>query len=369
MDMPLGYTDIFLHAGLMKTGSTSVQISLAAAADSLRSYGIDFPLFPGAASHGGAHGMALRHLIGYRTDAPFGHSENFHEVEAAKHVFQQLQTSSQQKLLLSDELLPSLPETYLRRLAEKLRSWAHPEVRFHLLIVVRHPLDWMNSARNEFLRNGFTEHDMYHPEGIMNPILKKDWMQEICAKFVRAGLCDHLTISRFEDVSDNNNLLTTISRWANIPMKLSCLRENKSLAWEFLTLLEGALTSPGFPDHDWIQSMGQIQGTKSQPTSAEAARWQARLLNDMNRFCDTNKIERYEERQGELDWGRGDVWSEAFLNDFSAILANSPIETKRFVRRRLRTLRHSPQLAPAVQRRLRLFIFVQAFRVFANCRF
>ena len=369
MDMPLGYTDIFLHAGLMKTGSTSVQTSLAAAADPLRSHGIDFPLFPDAASHGGAHGMALRHLIGYRTDAPFGHSENHHNVEAAKHVFQQLQTSSQRKLLLSDELLPSLPETYLRRLAEKLRSWAHPEVRFHLLIVVRHPLDWMNSARNEFLRNGFTEQDMYRPDGIMNPILKNDWMQETCRKFVRTGLCDHLTISRFEDVSDNNNLLTTISRWANIPLVLPGLRENKSLAWEFLTLLESARTAPGFPDHDWIQSLGPIRGTKSQPTSAEATRWQGRLLNGMNRFCDTNKMDRYEERQGALDWGREDVWSEALLSEFSAILATSPIETKRFVQRRLRALRQSPQLAPAVQRRLKQFGTAQTIRRFKTFRF
>lgn len=356
-----GFTDIFLHAGLMKTGSTSVQTSLTATAESLRSFDIHYPIFPGAASDGGAHGMALRHLIGFKTEAPFGHSEKYLDVEAAAKAFEHIQKSKERKLLLSDELLPSLPENQLRRLAKRLRAWSHSKVRFHLLIVVRDPLDWMHSARNEFLRNGFTEKDMYHPDGIMNPILVEDWMNEIIAKFNRAGLCDSLTTCRFEDVNSANRLVDTIGKWADLPLKLPDARENQSLASEFLTMLEGGHSHSGFPDHAWIQTLSSIQGTKMQPTPTEAKRWQEQLLTGMNTFCDDHNLTRYEPRTGTLDWNREKLWSDELLKKLSEALASSPLATKRFVHRRMFALQSRHNWHPTVKRRLSWFAWKHAF--------
>lgn len=77
------FKEICIHAGLTKTGSTSLQLGLKAIAPELEKRGVVYPDFPDSGSNGANHGMALRHLSGFRSDAPFGHSEKYHDPEAA----------------------------------------------------------------------------------------------------------------------------------------------------------------------------------------------------------------------------------------------------------------------------------------------
>lgn len=350
----MAFEEIIIHAGMTKTGSTSLQLGLKAIASDLQTHGVVFPDFPGSGSNGANHGMALRHLCGFRTEAPFGHNEKYHDTVAAAQVFGTFDAHATggRRLILSSETLPAMPESALRTLSHKIRAWGSKNCKLRMIVVVRHPLQWMNSSRNEFLRHGLTEQDLYHPEGIMAHAWQDDWLNASLSKLKRAGLADALTVVRYEDLPQSGGIFKAFGDWAGLPVSIPEVQANASLSWESLKLLEGCRSSMPVEPHEAAAQLMGCPGTKSAPTANEASRWQNQLLEGANRALVDLGLTPYDEEVGCFDPISAEVWSSDFLHHLDQVLNASPAMVP-FVSARLHALR--PEMSAAAQRRVRRF--------------
>lgn len=320
------FKEICIHAGLTKTGSTSLQLGLKAIAAELDNSGVVYPDFPGSGSNGANHGMALRHLAGFRSDAPFGHSEKYHDPEAAAKVFATFCAgeSGGQNLILSSETLPAIPELQLQKLAHQIRQWGDKDCIVRMFLVVRHPLQWMNSSRNEFLRHGFSVSDLSHPQGVMAHALQKDWLKETLQKLHRVGLADDLTVWRHEDLPSAGGLLKVFGDWAGLSVPIPEVHANESLNWEVLKLMDGQRDAMPIEPHEMTALLAQCRGSRSLPSAEEARHWQGRWLEDTNRVLLSLGLPPYGEELGSFDCCGVDLWSEVFFDDLYEICRVNP---------------------------------------------
>lgn len=121
---------LFLHIGLQKTGTSSLQARLMGADGPLARAGID-PL-PGVAGPGPAHHNAAWEIAGHRRHDPA--LPGMAALVAAAHA------SSAERLFVSCEAFGNLPAPRIADLTQRLEG-----LRLRVVIVLRNPLDWAES--------------------------------------------------------------------------------------------------------------------------------------------------------------------------------------------------------------------------------
>lgn len=333
------FKEICIHAGLTKTGSTSLQLGLKAIAPELEKRGVVYPDFPDSGSNGANHGMALRHLSGFRSDATFGHSEKYHDPEAAAKVFAQFCAgeSGGHKLILSSETLPAIPEPQLQHLAHQIRQWGGEDCIVRMFLVVRHPLHWMNSSRNEFLRHGLLMSDLSHPEGIMAHAMRENWLEDTLQKMQRVGLADEFDVWRFEDLPSAGGLQKVFGDWAQLPMPIPEVHANESLVWEVLELMNGQRDAMPIKPYEMVSLLSRCRGSRSLPTADEGRRWQNQWLEGTNRVLESRGLKPYHVELGSFDRRASELWPQVFFEDlFNVCRAQPHIES--FILERLHQL-------------------------------
>lgn len=346
------FNEICIHAGLTKTGSTSLQLGLKAIASELEDNGIVYPDFPDSGSNGANHGMALRHLSGFRSEAPFGHSEKYHDAKAAAKVFARLSAgeSGGRQLILSSETLPAIPEPQLQSLAQEIRQWGDKDCIVRMFMVVRHPVQWMNSSRNEFLRHGLSASDLYHPEGILAHALQKDWLEETLKKLQRVGLADEVTLWRYEDLPSAGGLLRVFRDWAGLPIPISQVHANESLKWEVLQLMDGQRSELPIEPHEMVSLLAGCRGSRSLPSAEEARTWQNQWLDETNRALESHGLKPYSEESGTFDSRAVDLWPKEFFEDLLEVCLAHP-RIQPFIVGRLHHLKQG--MSPPSRKRFR----------------
>lgn len=121
---------LFLHVGLQKTGTSSLQTRLMGADGPLAAAGID-PL-PAVAGPGPAHHNAAWEFAGHRRHDPA--LPGMAALVAAAHA------SPAERLFVSCEAFGNLPAPRIADLARRLEG-----LRLRVVIVLRNPLDWAES--------------------------------------------------------------------------------------------------------------------------------------------------------------------------------------------------------------------------------
>lgn len=160
---------VLLHAGLGKTGTSSIQTQLLNHAELLEDeYDIHFPRkFSGPQRFNGNHSSLLSFMFVDHHGAPQSHAlTRFRSKEQAnrypekirKHFENGFTTSKASQLLISAEGLGHFSKPRLRLLAEWLSEVAE-EVQ--LIVCLRHPLAALSSEIQQRLTLGYVLEDLY----------------------------------------------------------------------------------------------------------------------------------------------------------------------------------------------------------------
>lgn len=145
---------IYLHIGWPKTGTTSIQRVLAENRDTLLSYGVNF--FPGRENQGWLISSLLApepHKtstnLKRRVDTP----EKAKPVNEAfsKQLTTWLEENTSPKMVISAEVLSRLSEQQLTHFKQLLAPYA---AAYRIIVYVRHPYDFANSAALQRLKGG-----------------------------------------------------------------------------------------------------------------------------------------------------------------------------------------------------------------------
>lgn len=201
--------EIFLHVGLHKTGSSSIQetLYLKQNNDLLRLHGIHY-LRDVTANHSQAFfSMFCDRPEEYRMNIKLGigaaEAERLNR-QYAYTVSEEMKHSDCAKLVISGEDISRLPLQNLLRLREFLQSsFAHP-VQFKVIIYVRDPIHWGVSATQQVIKGGFhLQYALQHAEENLAQLLK--WR---ITNLVEAFGRQHTHVFAMEDaVRQRNGLL------------------------------------------------------------------------------------------------------------------------------------------------------------------
>ena len=275
------FDSIVVHCGLPKTGSTSLQSALMAQADALEEAGICYPRVPG---FDGNHSFPILLHLGIQTYEPFGPVNVHLDVEAWAKIWTDLASGALapdcNKLLISAECLWALPAKEGARFFKFLESMLSDSGVFEAVGLVRHPVSWMNSMRNEFAKIGFT---LTH----LSTFLDAHWrdpsrLYEVAAELRSATPFVKWHIGRHEELAASGGIVPDFwSRFTLPGTPPAPTITNESLCFEALAVLSILATTPPVDGFNSRLFQG-IAGSPSVPNSEENRVWWERFAESAN---------------------------------------------------------------------------------------
>lgn len=234
----MAFQEILLHVGLPKTGTTSIQRAFGEASAELRQHGIVYPLFP--SSQPGAmlanHTFPLRFLVGFKKEGQFGDPSKFVNPAECRVVWDELSLVEGKKLIFSGEGLANMPGHNVQRLSELLAPLLTADGQMKILFTIREPSAWLASITNQ-LRKDYLQAAPFGLEQVAAGYGRAKGREfkpnEWAASFPQASI----EIVRFEEWIARGGMASAMTKWAELPVKLSDFRENGSLSHEAKTLL------------------------------------------------------------------------------------------------------------------------------------
>lgn len=135
------FSEIILHIGLHKTGTTTIQTQLAHHAEALEAQGL---AVYAPREFEGNSGWLFHALL----DRPRMNGERV-DPRVIEEFEAHARRTSAERLLLSGEALNFATAEHWKDLAAYFKKWLKPEARVQIWMVVRQPEDWLASYRNQ----------------------------------------------------------------------------------------------------------------------------------------------------------------------------------------------------------------------------
>jgi hypothetical protein len=275
------FDSIVVHCGLPKTGSTSLQSALMARAAALETAGICYPRVPG---FDGNHSFPILLFLGIQTYEPFGPVNVHLDVEAWAKAWADLESGALSpdchKLLISAECLWALPAEEGARFFRFLESMLSDSGGFEAIGFVRHPVDWMNSMRNEFAKIGFTLPRIH-------TFLNAHWrdpsrLLEVAAELRSATPFVQWHVGEHETLAASGGIVPDFwSRFSLPGTPPESTSTNESLCFEALAVLSILATARPVEGFDFRLFQG-VSGSPSVPDSSEIRVWWETFAESVN---------------------------------------------------------------------------------------
>lgn len=201
---------IFLHIGLHKTGTTAIQEALAANRNILRLHDFLYPEFKADHRILNNHSVPIYSMFSdfpekYRQNIKIGLTNCQEIAQMHQNYREQLQQQiadfQGENLIISGEDICSLKKTEMLRLKEYLVSLSIPEVKFVVLFVIRHPVDWHRSRLQEYVKAGRTFPDVFRMLKINE---KSKMLRNIINKTSAVFDEKNILCFRYEDMMKHN---------------------------------------------------------------------------------------------------------------------------------------------------------------------
>lgn len=278
---------VYLHIGVHKTGTTSIQATLFKNRIQLRNHAINYlaisqnhseTLYPLVCDN--PHLYHVNRSVGIDTEEKAA-SRNAAVDKALRH---ELETNTCSRLVISGEDLIQLTPGGIERLKQKLLPFA---AGFRVVVYVREPYAFINSAFQQRLRAGFTYEQL-----IANPPLPR---YRRIRKFIQIFGREHVDIRVFEPTRFVNgdlisDFLAAVGADPDLAKTLEILRVNQALCHEAALLLNEAnkrhprgQDGLANPDRaaDLPQWLAIVVGERFQCPSAVFAAAQPKLADDL----------------------------------------------------------------------------------------
>lgn len=314
------FEQVFLHVGLPKTGTTSIQQSLLVNRHELQAGGVLIPKFERrrAEAETTNASLFLNAVIGARMT-----SEKRNLILERNLAAFQRELSSRpgdmKTLALSGEAISMWSEAQLR----EFKDWGTAEghwnehTRFELLYVVRNFVEWFRKIAEQRLINAPEADDLMQ---------LRVQMREQLLSFVSGARAvfgqECITFCSYEELcACDGGLLRGFSDWLGKPLTLNPLEMNPSRTYEVLHLLQAL--GPKWPNRQifanklrhlpglnpaWSEKMGKEMELFWQPV---AETWTALTGCKVQSIC-----------EGMLDLSKPELWSTTFLESLEQVVMN-----------------------------------------------
>lgn len=349
------FDSILVHCGLPKTGSTSLQHALMSHSDALEASGVLYPRVPG---FDGNHSMPILHLLGISTYAPFGPVDAHLNGEAWTKTWADLQAGSLaancRRLVISAECLWAMPAADGARFFAFLNTMLSESGVIEAVGFFRHPVDWMNSMRNEFAKVGFTLNHLRtfldaHFEDALQPF-------EIAAALKAATPDVQWHVGRHEDLRASGGIVLDFwTRFALPGQPPPAVRSNESLCFEAMSVLTILASEPWSRGFNFQLFVG-IEGSPARPSAEELELWWAELGDAVNEQLAAWGLPTYHPLKPTAEVSR---WPRAFFEAMNRRLDEveaSPVVRGRFWRGVKQAASRTPRMSSA-QLRLQWHVF------------
>lgn len=280
---------IYLHIGVPKTGTTSIQRVLAENRDRLLSHGVNF--FPGRENQGWLFSSLLAGEPHKAAANVRRHIDTPQKAARVNEDFDRqltdwLEQNQSPKILISAEALSRLTEEQIDRLKQKLAPYA---AGYRVIVYVRDPYDYMNSASLQGLKGGIVRTPGMRislPEyrRHLGPHIRAFGRENIDMRVFNSG--------SFLDGDLISDFMAALELPPDFAVSCEAVRLNESLSHEAAIILTE--TNRAFP--------GRVNGLANRERVSNFHGYLTRIKGQKF-FTDPQEYLRYEKRvRADIDW-------------------------------------------------------------------
>jgi hypothetical protein len=332
---------VFLHIGVHKTGSTSIQESLGKIRDVLISHGYLYPVFDIDGTTINNHSIPLFSLFSknpqsYHPNISRGYDsmdkiQILHESYKTQFV-RQLERFEGENLIISGEDISVLDPEGIENLKNYLIQSTNAEVAIKVILFCRNPITYARSHIQQCVKGGSVledEIDAYFS-------FVRTHYQTRLANFLTAFPKDSITVARYEDAISHQygllgGFLSAIRADPRLAKGFDKKMLNKSLSYESIIIINAINKNlPRFKDnapnpqrsgyrHDLIR---RISGTKFDFDAEFNRRIWTESHEDMCWLHENFSSSEY--TFNESDVSRNELWSMSVLEQFHTLLPKQP---------------------------------------------
>jgi hypothetical protein len=342
---------IYLHIGVHKTATSSIQKALGTAHELLANGGYLYPVFTKQDiiiyNHSEVfYSMFFQKPETYHMNVLYGYTNTdaVNELNRSYHnqLIRQIEDFQGDKMILSAEDISILWFKPLVNLKNYLVEITNPEVHIEVILFCRHPLTWSSAHVQEVIKGGNSLEEAVKENAT---VILENYQKKINT-FSRVFAFESIHVFRYEDAIQNEYgpagaFLSCIGTDESFIKTLNLKNElhNVSLSYEATTLLDAIYSkTPAFINDQVYQELNnfhphlihQIPGVKFfLEASHNHEIWQ-RSQDDINWLCENYKLPAYNyfDNQKEDD---ADKWSEVTLNYLQKILPEQPPKIRKII--------------------------------------
>jgi hypothetical protein len=331
---------IYLHIGLHKTATSSIQEALGAAHSLLEKGGYLYPIFTKRDTIINNHSEVFYSMFfqkpeTYHMNVLYGYNnpESVNELNLSYHnqLLRQLNGFQGDKMILSGEGISILWKKPLVNLRNYLVEITNPEVRIEVILFCRHPVIWSRAQIQEVIKGG---KNLEEAKKLNTKVILDNYQKKVMV-FASIFTFESIHVFRFEDAIQSEYgpvgaFLSGMGVDESFIKTLNLKNEfhNVSLSYEATTLLDAIYTeTPYFIDNQanpelinfYPKIIHQIPGEKFflKPNHNHEI-WQI-SKDDVNWLCKNFNLPayNYSDKQKEDDT---DKWSDVTLTYLQKIL-------------------------------------------------
>jgi hypothetical protein len=238
--------EVFIHIGLTKTGSTTIQTYLGRSIESLKKLGYLFPRFIYKNVVFDNHSIPFRILFGKDSETRFyqieGHVSpelrNSIRTEFKNQLFHQLNNFDGDKLIISGEGILGFTQEELSYLFNELNVLTGCNSSFKIIVYVRNPIDRIPSNIQTLVKMGWNYEEAYN-------YMFQDadiYFNYILSEFIHFFRLDNIIIRKYEEeIKHDYGIIGSFLSILKLDLKSieisTDINLNKSLSYESVIVL------------------------------------------------------------------------------------------------------------------------------------
>lgn len=368
--------NIFLHIGVHKTASTTIQNTFYNEREKLAEAGILYPVFKIGETNISNHSIPFYSLFmtqpeRFHINVSFG----FTTQEAISQIHQEYRRQIQEQivgfagdtLVISGEDISLLTTDELEKLKAYLLEITQPEVNFRVIMMCRHPVSRFRSA----LQASVCAFGLPVQKAIERNLRRTNLYQNLITAFSEVFEREHITVLKYEDSISHSYgpagaFLAIVDK--NMPDKIkpALLHDNPSHKYEAFVLLN-AINQTCYPTSgnelqpgrmvELNQLFREMPGQKFMLLRGFSKKVWETLAEDANWLCHEFSLPEYRFQDGDLK-PDADMWSRQTIDYLRNVLPGLALEYRKIILRELLQHAMSQQSKIRFNKRINLLIFI-----------
>lgn len=342
---------IYLHIGIHKTGTTSIQKALGSNHNLLASNGYLYPIFKRSGNEFYNHSVVFFSMfcadpIKYHQNIVNGDTnpeaietlhKHFHE-----QLIKQIQNFKGDKMIISGEDISSLWLESLKKFKHYLREITNPDVCIEVILFCRHPVTWSTAQIQEVIKGGNSVEKAKNN----NKKLLLNYYHNKIIILSKVFTFESIHLYRFEDSIKNQygpvgTFLSCIHAEDSFIKSLNLKNEllNVSISYEATRLLNAIYTkAPRYTDHranpelfNFLPELiHRIPGSKFYLEEHHKFEIWNISQHDVNRLCTNFNLPLYNYSENQIG-NDIDKWSDKSLMYLKKTLPAQPSKVRKII--------------------------------------